>query len=99
MPQISENIIRRIGKLAPEFHNSTVLYLSPLEFCVASINTINKNQISIKNTLYNKGQGLQALTGIIQNETSSLKYSALVLWEGGGSLKFAPEGRKILTPP
>ena len=43
MPKISENIIRRIGELTPEFSYSIALYLSPLEFCVASINTVNKN--------------------------------------------------------
>ena len=78
MPKISENIIRRIGELAPYFSNSTVPYLSPLEFCVASINTVNKNPHSSKNTLYNKGQGTQALTGIIHNKTLGLKFSACV---------------------
>ena len=69
MPKISENIIRRIGELTPEFSNSIALYLSPLEFCVASINKVNKNPLGSKNTLYNKRQGLQALTGIIYNKT------------------------------
>ena len=69
MPQISKNVIKRIGELALYFSNSTVLYLSPLEFCVASINKVNKNPLGSKNTLYNKGQGLQALTGIIYNKT------------------------------
>ena len=58
MPQISENIIRRIGELAPEFSNSTVSYLSSLESFMASIITVNKNPLSIKNTLHNKGQGI-----------------------------------------
>ena len=65
MPKISENIIRRIGELTPEFSYSIVLYLSPLEFCVASI---NKNPLSSKNTLYNKGQVPYALTGTIHKK-------------------------------
>ena len=74
MSQISENIIRRIGELAPEFSTSTLIYLSPLGFCVASINTVNKNPLSSKNTLYTKGQGPQTLTGIIHNKTLGLKF-------------------------
>ena len=54
MPQISENIIRRVEGIGQEFSNSTVLYL---EFCVASINKVNKNPLNSKNTFYNKGQG------------------------------------------
>ena len=75
MRQISE--IRRIGELAPEFSTSTLIYLSPLGFCVASINTVNKNPLSSKSTPYNKGQGPQALTRMTHNKTLGLKFSAL----------------------